>query len=559
MHIESELKNLIKEALTKLGLSGEPALEHPEFFEHGDYSTNVALALAKAANKNPRELAESIRAALPPHDLVIGTEVAGPGFINFRLSGAYFASVIRGIDAHFGVSKIHAGHKILVEHSSPNLFKPFHIGHMMNNAIGESLVRLMRASGADVTTMSFPSDISLGVAKAIFIILEKHIKDDQLFKPHDIVLLGDAYVEGTKRYDEDESIQSRVKEIADNLYAGIDTQEFRVFKACKEYNVSYFENVTKRLGSEFDGYIYESEAGVVGQQLVKANTPGIFTESEGAIVYVPAEDDKHLNTAVFINSQGNPTYEAKDLGLLSMKFERFKPELSIFVTDYQQVPHFQVVLDAAKKIEFSWAEKSNHVPHGRMTFKGQKMSSRLGGVPLASEILDTVSEEVRERSAERGLSHEMIDSIAIAAIKFSILKSKPGQNINFDPETSLSFEGDSGPYLQYTHARINSLLEKARTVGIGESLEKTGETNDVERLLARFPEAVELAITTLAPHHVAVYLLELARTFNSWYATTKLVDADNPAAGYNLATARAVGVVIKRGLELLGIQAPERM
>lgn len=555
MHIESELKKIISEALTTLVLSADVHLEHPEFFTHGDYSTNVALALAKDAGKNPRELAEAIRAALPAHEFVMSTEVAGPGFINFRLAPTYFANVIRSIDAKFGVSNVHAGQNILVEHSSPNLFKPFHIGHMMNNAIGESLVRLMRASGADVSSVSFPSDISLGVAKAIFVLLERNTDTANL----EIGALGDAYVEGTKRFEEDESIQARVKEITDNIYSGADSPEFRLFKACKEFNIKYFENVVARLGSRFDSYIYESEAGVVGQQLVKANTPQVFTESEGAIVYIPAEADKHLNTAVFVNSQGNPTYEAKDLGLLCMKFERFKPDLSVFVTDYQQVPHFQIVLDAANKIESGWSEKSRHVPHGRMTFKGQKMSSRLGGVPLATDIVDTVAEEVRERSAERGLSHEMIDAVAVAAIKFSILKSKPGQNINFDPETSLSFEGDSGPYLQYTHARINSVLEKAREAGVSESGEKTGETNDVERMLARFPKSVELAITTLAPHHVATYLLELARTFNSWYAVTKLVDADNPAAGYNLTTARAVGVVIKRGLELLGIQAAERM
>ncbi len=556
MNIESELKRLISEALAALGFSADPALEHPEVFAHGDYSTNVALALAKEAGKNPRELAEAIRSALPTHEFVTSTDVAGPGFINFRLSPAYFANVIRGIDAQFGISNIHAGQKILVEHSSPNLFKPFHIGHMMNNAIGESLVRLMRASGAEVSSVSFPSDISLGVAKAIFVLLEKNIDTENL----EISALGDAYVEGTKRFEEDESIQSRVKEIADNLYAGADTPEFRLFKACKEFNIKYFESVVARLGSHFDSYIYESEAGVVGKELVEKYTPKVFTESEGAIVYIPDTSTPWLNTAVFINSQGNPTYEAKDLGLIKMKFEGYHPDLSIFVTDYQQIQHFALVIDAAYKIDNAWANNNRHVPHGRMTFKGQKMSSRLGGVPLATDILDTVSEEVRERSAERALSQEMIDAVAIAAIKFSILKSKPGQNINFDPETSLSFEGDSGPYLQYTHARINSLLEKAREAGITESGEKRElAVSDVERLLTRFPEVVEESINFLAPHHVAIYLLELARAFNSWYGNTKIIDVENVNASYNIALAKAVGQTIHNGLWLLGIKAPERM
>ncbi len=563
MRIESEIKRLVETALTTLGFSTQVELEHPEIFAHGDYATNVALALAKEANKNPRELAETIRAALPAHELVASTSVAGPGFINFHLAPAYFARAISNIDDTFGALDYYVGKKILVEHSSPNLFKPFHIGHMMNNAIGESLVRLMRASGAEVSTMSFPSDISLGIAKGIFILLEKNIDIDNL----EISVLGDAYVEGTKRFEEDESMKPRVKEIADNLYAGVDTPEFRLFKSCKEFNIKYFESVVARLGSHFDSYIYESEAGIVGTKLVKENPPSVFTESEGAVVYIPAEADKHLNPEVFVNSQGNPTYGAKDLGLLKLKFDRFDPQLSVFVTDYQQAPHFNVVLDAAKKIEPKWFENSKHVHHGRMTFKGQKMSSRLGGVPLATDIIDTVAEEVREHSAERGLSEEMVDAVAIAAIKFSILKSKPGQNINFDPETSLSFEGDSGPYLQYTYARINSLLEKAREAGISELKEKQvlslGEvergTTDVERLLVRFEEAVEESIRFLAPHHVAVYLLDLARAFNSWYGNTKIIDADNVNAPYNVALAKAVGQTIKNGLHLLGIKAPERM
>src|SRR3989338_5493661 len=155
---------------------------------------------------------------------------------------------------------------------------------MMNNAIGESLVRLMQFSGAKVETMSFPSDISLGVAKAIFILLEKFGSN---FTPSEISILGDAYVEGTKRYEEDESIHIRVKEIADNLYAGNNSPETSVFEMCKKFNVDYFEEVTKKLGSHFDSYIYESEAGIVGSEIVRANTPSVFSESEGAIVYIP--------------------------------------------------------------------------------------------------------------------------------------------------------------------------------------------------------------------------------------------------------------------------------
>lgn len=568
MSIAERLKKAIADALKNLGADGVSfTLEHPADLAHGDYATNAAMAAAKLLGKNPREVAELVKAEIEKGSLaeIQSIEIAGPGFINFKLSKNFFTSTIPEIIASgksFGTVTIHAGKKILVEHSSPNLFKPFHIGHMMNNAIGESLVRLMQASGADVQTMSFPSDISLGVAKAIYVLLEKQV-DGHLFHPT-IEMLGNAYVEGTKKYDEDTSIHARVKEIADNLYASKDSPEWRLFEACKQFNISYFEHVVSKLGSHFNSYIYESEAGIVGKEIVMKNTPTIFTESEGAIVYIPDESKKHLNTAVFINSQGNPTYEAKDIGLLDLKFERVNPDLSIFITDNEQIPHFDIVLDAAEKINQSWSEKSIHVPHGRMSFKGQKMSSRLGGVPLAADMIDEVALEAKtkllHRDSDYGHVGAVAEKIAIAAIKFAILRAKPGQNINFDPETSLSFEGDSGPYLQYTHARIQSLLEKGSEVGIHPGYSPAHDISGLEKIVYRLPEVVELAIEEYAPQYVVTYLLEIAREFNSYYNANKIVDeSDRETSAHRLAIARAVQVVLKNGLYLLGIVAPDRM
>lgn len=571
MSIAQKLKNLIKEALQNLDIPEVLfTLEHPTELSHGDYATNVALVCAKQLGKNPKEVAEMIVVELQKANspfLVgkgLGVRSAGPGFINFTLSKDFYNLEIPRIISEgkdFGKTNIYLDQKILVEHSSPNLFKPFHIGHMMNNAIGQSLVNLMKFSGASVRTMSFPSDISLGIAKAIFVILEK-APDGNLMNPS-IEVLGDAYVQGTKRYEEDESIHTRVKEIADNLYAQKDSPEWTAFVNCKKFNIEYFEHVVARLGSKFDSYIFESEAGEVGKKIVVENTPKVFTESDGAIVYIPDEEKKHINTSVFINSQGNPTYEAKDLGLLAMKFEQEHPDRSLFVTDYQQIPHFDAVLDAAEKINKEWSEKSVHIPHGRMSFKGQKMSSRLGGVPLVTEILETVLEEVKERSGERSIDMTTMDAIAIGAIKFAILRAKPGQNINFEPETSLSFEGDSGPYLQYTHARISSLINKGKDLGIISKYSPeifNQEISDVEKMVYRLPEIVEKAVTDYAPQNIVTYLLQVAQAFNSYYASHIIVDAENKeVSAHRLAIAQTVQIVLKNGLWLLGIGAPDKM
>lgn len=564
MTIADTLKVNIEKALANLGISDASfVLEHPNKLSHADYATNAALVASKYLDKNPWEIAEIIQYELfekTSSKFISGISIAGPGFINIELAPEFFTQSLLEILAakdNFGNLDINKGKNILVEHSSPNLFKPFHIGHMMNNAIGESLARLMRASGADVTTLSFPSDISLGVAKAIFIILETHGPD---FIPTDISVLGDAYVQGTKRYDEDVSIHGRVKEIADNLYGNVPSPELTIFNVCKDFNINYFEYIVKKLGSHFDAYIYESEAGVIGKKIVLEYTPTVFTESEGAIVYIPDESKKNLNTSVFINSQENPTYEAKDVGLLDLKFERYSPDLSLFVTDHEQISHFNVVLDAVGKINQEWADKSKHICHGRMSFKGAKMSSRLGNTPLVTDILESVLEEVNERSKDREIDQKTQNEIAIGAIKFAILRAKPGMNINFDPETSLSFEGDSGPYLQYTHARIQTLLEKGLEQKITPIVSFGGELSEIEKLLYRFPEIVESAVSEYAPNYIVTYLLEIARSFNSFYGANKIIDSENlEISAHRLAIAHATQIVIKNGLRLLGIEAPMKM
>lgn len=550
------LSKLVTEALSELFGIGEVSftVEHPKDMSHGDYATNAALVVAKQLDKNPVEIAEQLVTYLNEHkgDTIGAISIAGPGFINFTLVRDVFVKGLQDAQSKkWGSTDVYADKKILVEHSSPNLFKPFHIGHLMNNTIGESITRLAKSSGAQVSTMSFPSDISLGVAKAIYILLEKYGAD---FVPTDVAVLGDAYVEGTKRYEDDPLVQVRVKEIADNLYAGKSSPEFTLFNACKKINIEYFEQIVAGLGSHFDSYIYESEAGIDGKKIVLANIPNVFEHGEGgAIIYAPGN---RLHTAVFINSQGNPTYEAKDIGLLDLKFTRHNPDLSIFITDAQQVSHFQVVLDAAAKIQKEWADKSLHRYHGRMSFKGQKMSSRLGGVPLVEDVLAAVIDEVKEKNPD--ISTDIAEVIGIAAIKFAILRTAAGKDINFDPDTSLSFEGDSGPYLQYTAVRAGSLLEKAVGITPDTSHPVVG-TETLERLIARLPEVVATAQAEWAPHHLVGYLLELAQAFNSWYGQGKIIDDNTAATAYRLAIVAATRQTLTNGLWMLGIEVPEKM
>lgn len=561
------LQQAVTTALQHLGIEyTDPIVfDHPNEISHGDVSTNIAMILAKKEQKNPRDLAESIVTQLKEQGVehVQDIQIAGPGFINFFFTQVFFTNSINEIlnqKDKFGSSSVYEGKKVLVEHSSPNIFKPFHIGHLMNNTIGEAIVRLVTFAGSDTTVVSYPSDVSLGIGKAVWKFLEHGV--DSL-NEHDslkdkIVFLGQCYSQGTVAYDEQPEIQSRIREITQDIYAQNDTEAYRAYCIGRDLNLDYFKVMTDRLGSHFDAYIYESEAGIIGKQLIMDHTPEIYTESDGAIIYQGEQDGLH--TRVFINKEGNPTYEAKDTGLLKIKFERYTPDLSIFVTDDQQGPYFQVVGHAAGKINKKWEENTIHATHGRMQFKGQKMSSRLGNTPVVEDVLDVVNEEVQQR-AKKELNDSQADIVSLAALKYTILRTQAGRSINFDPETSLSFEGDSGPYLQYTYARSRSLLRKGLALGINPTLTTPTqwETTDIERYLYRFPEVTQQAAHALHPHLVVTYITQLAQLFNSWYGSTKVIDEDREGTEYRLALVEAVSVTIKNGLWLLGIEAPEEM
>lgn len=575
-------------------------LEHPNDLTHGDFSTNFAMVFfalekkaarerieiekGKNANRsfswggtvdfytNPIELAELVVERLELKKLIEIelVEVAEPGFINIKLSDIFFENSLKNIlekGGDFGNLDIWKGKTILVEHSSPNLFKPFHIGHMMNNTVGETMTRLCYLSGAETKVISYPSDVSLGIGKAVWQFMEFGIEKIDEFENigAKMTFLGKCYADGTNAMKENPELETRIREITQDIYEHRDTPAYTAYKIGRDLNLEYFINMTARLGSVFDGYIFESEAGVVGKKIIEENIGDVYKESNGAVIFEPTESDleieKSLHTRVFINKDGNPTYEAKDTGLLKLKFDRYNPNLSIFVTDSEQAPYFEVVSFAAGKINLDWREKTKHMTHGRMKFKGQKMSSRLGNTPIVSDILATINDAVYEKAGDREMTDERADMISIAAIKYTILRTQPGKPINFDPETSLSFEGDSGPYLQYTYARCKSILRKADELELklnGKRPEKW-ETLDLEKYLYRLPEVFETAFLNYAPQQVVGYVTELTQLFNSWYAGEKILNKEDLSTNYKLAIVLAVSIVIKKSLWALGIETPEEM
>ena len=557
------------------------SLEKPAEIAHGDYATNIAFPLSKQEGVSPKAYAEKIVPELQKLlvDVVEKIDVAGPGFINFFLKD----EVVRkeNESTHRAATTKYTGKNILVEHSSPNLFKPFHIGHLMNNIVGEFVTRAVTVGGARTQILCFPSDISFGIAKAVYV-WKKDIQEGKApsldFLSHGsdkeketalVDYFGECYVRGVALAQENKILEGEMRTIASNLYGKVQGEDYDLWSKARMVNSAYFSNVLESIGSRMGKIIYESDVDALGKDIVLSNVGEgeVFTKSEGAIVYIPDEDRKDINTSVFVTSEGHATYEAKDLGLIQKKFSEYGfVDASYFITDQEQLNHFKVVLDAASKLEGEWPErvvKSVHVPHGRMLFKGQKMSSRLGGVPLALDVIAAVEEEVRERAGDK-IAHlsteekaKLEREIALSALRIAVLRSKPGININFDPETSLSFEGDSGPYLLYTHARCVSLLEKAKDMQ-----RAWGDipVTSLEKVLLHFERELVVACEDLAPQKLVSYLFSVAQHFNSYYATTQiLVEGDEKGNAHRLKVVERTKEVLKKGLHVLGIEAVNMM
>lgn len=573
--MQNKIKILIKEALKNLGIKEDVDFDifHPENLEHGDYSTNVALACSKNLRKNPKEFADKIVEIInkkSPKE-VEKIEVKN-GFINFYLSKSFFAKNLEEIlkqKENFGKNNLLSDRKIMVEYTQPNPFKPFHIGHLMSNTIGESISRLVEFSGAKIIRANYQGDVGPHVAKAIYVLLQDGVPERKKTITEQALYIGECYVKGNDAYEGDEDTKKEIDEINKKIYDRSDKMVNEIYDWGRKVTLEAFEKIYEILGTNFDKYYFESEMAEIGKKIVEQNPKNIFEKSNGAIVFRAEKHDPKLHTRVFINSQGLPTYETKELGLTMTKFKTGffskKLDLSIVTTAVEQAEYMKVVEKAIKIIYPEMGKKMKHITHGMMRLTSGKMSSRQGNVITGEDLLEDVQEEVFPKILERNFTQEEKIAISrivgVAALKYSILKQAIGGDIIFDFEKSISFEGNSGPYLQYSYARSRSILEKAKTEEIypDSTLPLKWESTEVEKLIYRFPEIVFRSTEEYAPHHVANYLIELSRAFNTFYGNTKIIDKNNETSPYKVALTESFSIVMKNGLYLLGIQAPEKM
>ncbi len=551
----------LKKASDKAGIPNPTIkLEHPEDPSHGDFSTNVAMMYAKALQMNPKTLAEKVviefNKDLP--EMVLAAEVAGPGFINIKISDEYFAKEIVKISKvaeNFGKIEIDKGKEVMIEYTDPNPFKVFHIGHLMANTIGESISRIVEFSGAKVIRACYQGDVGLHVAKTIWAIFK-----DGSFKA-DVEYLGKMYVIGSEKYETDEKAKAEIVGINKKIFERSDSEINKIYDAGRKVSLEYFDAIYKKLGTKFDHFFFESEVADAGVKIVKEFLKqGIFEVSEGATVFPGEKYGEH--TRVFINSQGLPTYEAKELGLTATKFKLY-PKLAeaIVVTANEQNAYFKVIIAAMKQINPDQASRMKHISHGILRPSSGKMSSRKGNVVSAEELIgefeSLVSEKTKDRDFDSKEKDEINDDVAIAGLKYTILRQAIGGDIIYDPQKAVSFEGDSGPYLQYATVRAQAILSKAGKVVTPKNLPE--KVDLLEKLLIRFPEVIERARNEYAPHYIVTYLTDLAAVFNSYYAHNQILDERDPLSPYRISVTKVFAQTMTNGLWVLGIKVPKRM
>lgn len=543
--MKEAVEQLIRAAIQELyGLDIKPELTRPDE-QFGDWATNVAMSLTQKVDNPPaggaREVAEAIASKIQAPEIA-KVEIAGPGFINLTLADSVLAQAVQN---PISWPKINQDKQILVEFGNANPFKDMHIGHLYTAIVGEALARLLEASGAEVKRLSYHGDIGMHVAKWFW--GKQQAAADKNNEP-----LGYYYALGSKAFEEDEAAANEIRELNDKIF-NQDADIKDLYLAGRQLSFEQFDAIFNELGIHHDKRYLESETAKAGLEIVKENTGKIFEASDGAVVY--KGERAGLHTRVFINSRGLPTYEAKDLGLIELKHKDFPSAAeSIVITANEQNEYFKVMLAALNEIDANLASKTKHLSHGFLSLTTGKMNSRSGDVYAAKDLLESVHELVKAQYPDSTVQQETY----LAAVKYNFLKHRLGGDIVFDVKESVSLEGNSGPYLQYTHARARSILDKASQPDEYQSIRDLQPAeHSLARKISEFSEVVQRSVAELMPHHIATYLYELAQTFNGFYEKNRVIGDEREAIRLKLLEAYAQ--VLKKGLEILGIPAPEKM
>ncbi|OGE30348.1 arginine--tRNA ligase [Candidatus Daviesbacteria bacterium RIFCSPHIGHO2_01_FULL_44_29] len=565
-----QLEQDLQKAVEKLGFSAKKIeLSFPENSKFGDFSTNIALQLsnqdAGKRYQSPKEIANAISQEFTVHGsrYVDRVEVAGPGFINFFIKDQILRS---GMVDDKRQIKDSRGHKLkyFVEYAGPNLSKEFHIGHLRNLIFGEALARFLENAGHEVYRATYSSDIGLPLAKTLWGVINLQDQFEEA-KQKSLVerlkFLGLAYVHANSAYEEDPAKKTEIDTLNKKIYQR-SLEYVELWKLVTNWSLEYLKTLYTRMGTSFDNSFLESEVEKRGKEIVLQNVGRVFEESQGAVIF-PGEK-YGLHSRVFITSAGNPTYEAKEVGLAFAEEQAFPFDIALHIVGSEQSGYFEVVLKAIELVDERFKGRKKHLSYGLVSLTTGKMSSRKGNVVTAEQLLEMVKAKVADLTSIKGEDGEkIVEQVTVGAVKFYMLKFASSTDISFDIDKSVSLEGDSGPYVQYTYARAQSVLRnqsqgsKVKGQEKLEGIDLQEEEREVLRLLTYYPLIVQKASQELSSTTLCFYLLDLAKSFNLFYQRCPILKSDKEA--FRLELTERVTDTIKSGLYLLGIEAPERM
>lgn len=568
--IKQEIIDLVAQAVNQEIDKTKLEITVPPDSKLGDFAV-PCFYLTKLWRRSPNQIAKELAAKIKPAGLVKTVQNIGP-YLNFFIEPKILnAEVLKEIQkAKNNYGRLNLGkEKIMIEFSQPNTHKEFHIGHLRNAVLGQSLVNLMRVSGYKVIPVNYIGDIGAHVAKCLWA-LEKYHQQDKLPAPRQGgpenkgKYLGQIYTEAVKKTEASEKFKKEADEVLQKLEKG-DKKWLALWQKTRKWSLAEFNNIYKVLNIEFEEVFYESEMEKPGKKIVaELLKKGIAEKSEGAVI---VDLEKYnLKSFLLLKSDGSSLYSTKDLALAELKFKKYKIDKSLIVTDSRQSFYFQQLF---KTLELMGLKKPLvHLPYEFVTLKEGTMSSRAGQVILFEDFLAQVKAQAEQETKKRHHNwpekkiKKIAGKITLSAIKFNLLKVGNNSIIEFDIDEALSFDGFSGPYLEYTLSRISSVFKKAKSK-LGAKIDYSQLKTDLEKELilkiAVFPEVVGEAVKDYASSEIAKYLFELAKLFSNFYQTLPILSAEKEMSQARLNLIGAIRQVLINGLELLGIEAMEEM
>ena len=538
----------------------------------GDY-TLVAFPLLKISRQAPDATGNAIGEWLLANCAEISAFNSVKGFLNLSLSGVYWREQLAAVSSDTGYGQLPpTGRSIMVEFSSPNTNKPLDLGHVRNNLLGASVSDLLKAAGNEVIKVTLVNDRGVHICKSMYAWQQRFdgATPESTGKKGDH-LVGDCYVEYAKMEKEDPSVIDKVHEMLVKWEEG-DPEVRALWEKMNSWVFAGFDQTYKALGISFDKTYYEHDTYLLGKELVQRGLDkGVFQRDPDGSVWCDLTADG-LDRKLLLRSDGTSVYITQDLGTSEKRFEEYSVDSHIYVVGDEQNYHFQVLKLILKKLGFDWADQIYHLSYGMVELPEGKMKSREGTVVDADDLIEKMYEEAKATSDESGKLAELPEeekdrlyhAIGLGALKYFILKVDPKKKMLFNPKESIDFNGNTGPFIQYTHARIMSILRKADEQGISAALEDGVSLSPKEvrlvKLISAYPQKVAEAADALSPALIANYCYELSKEFNQYYHdTTILREPDRKLLEMRLVLISTLASVLRKAMKILGIELPDRM